>query len=328
MNAIIQVTKVGDEFSSEGDIEHGLPQGSKLSNLLFILFINDIVLNAPGVNLSLYADDALLYIIKDDIDEAVEIMNEALSSVSDWIRFNRMSINIKKCSAMIINDDDDGIELIIDDEVIENAKCVKYLGVMIDNQLNFLSHVEMIKKKINKRVGLLGRLSNKMTYESKIIFLKSIILPIYDYCSSILMLTAEKSIIQIQRCVNKAMRIVLKAKRKTSIESMIEKLNITSVKERILLNCLKMINKVTTKGIPVKLAEKFKKKKDARTGDRKSRLLRNNEMIDKPKWRNNVHMMSIFYKGVELYNDFSSKFKNDKNFIVNCKEFISDVVKL
>lgn len=318
-----QVTRVNGEFSSPIDVNHGLPQGSKLSNLLFILFINDITYNAPGVNVNLYADDALLFITSDDIDHASCEMNNALDVISDWLRFNRMALNVKKCNAMLINNDDNDIDIKIDGEIIENVESVKYLGVMIDRGLKFDNHVEMIKKKINKRVGLLGRLNNKMTHESKIIYLKSLILPLYDNCSSILMMVDEGMIIQIQRCVNKALRLILKADRMSSVEEMIKKLNISSVRDRIFINALKFVNKTILKGFPTALAKIFKLRKDVRCT---SRELRSDNTYNIPyKWQKKSHEKSIFYRGLILYNDYLTKFKNDEKFNENCKIFIKDV---
>lgn len=318
-----QITKVNNEFSLPIDVKHGLPQGSKLSNLLFILFINDIILNAPNITLNLYADDALLFIASDDIDNAMEIMNDALDHVSDWLKFNRMALNVKKCKSMTFNHEDDDIDIRIDGESIENVENFKYLGVMIDKNLDFRCHAEMIKSKIGKRVGLLGRLSSKMTYDSKLIFLKSLILPLYDNCASVLMMVDDKLLVQIQRSVNKAMRIVLKANRRSNIEEMMMKLNISSVHDRIFLNSLKLVNKTIQKGLPTQLAEKFKLRKTVRNTCRE---LRNDLTINVPyKWSKNSHKKSIFYIGIVLYNDFLTKFKNDDNFSENCKNFLKDV---
>lgn len=317
-----QRVKVNSEFSSPIDVNYGLPQGSKLSNLLFILFINDMILNTQGVELNLYADDALLYIISDDIGEATNIMNVALDSISDWLRFNRMAINAKKCNALVLNHDPEMINITIDDEIIQIVEHVKYLGVILDNQLNFIEHVDMVKRKINKRVGLLSRLSNKMTFESKKIFLKSLILPLYDNCWSILTFIDDKMITQIQRCVNKAMRIVLKADRRTNVESMMKNLEISSVHERIIINSLKFVNKHILKGVPIIIASKFKSRKDVRPVVRE---LRNNNSINLPNWSKSTFKRSIFYNGVVLYNDMMTKFKNDEKFNENCVNYVKSI---
>ena len=220
---------------------------------------------------------------------------------------------------MVINSTTKDIELRIDDEAIEIVESVKYLGVVIDEKLSFNEHADKIQAKINKRVALLRRLSDKMTYESKITFVKSLILPLYDYCSSIFMLTDNSVIVKIQRCINKALRIVLKVPRDTSINTMLEKLRILSVEDRVKLNCIKTINKTVHKGVPIILAKKFKMRKNV---TKNTRELRNDNQFDIPKWKVKICVKSIFHDGLKMYNDFIKTKFDDKSFLKNCRDFI------
>jgi hypothetical protein len=185
-----QVVKYNGEMSAPRLVANGLPQGSKLSNLLFIIFVNDLVKHLNGVEVTMFADDTLLMVECDQTNDGVQILNDNLEVVADWMRFNFMAMNVEKCCASIINAncDNDYMKITFCGQPIKLVKSFKYLGVFIDNELNLDCHYEMIMAKLNRSIGLLRRLAVKMDVNSRKLFMKSIILPTIDYCSSYLML--------------------------------------------------------------------------------------------------------------------------------------------
>ena len=204
----------------------------------------------------------------------------------------------------------DGIE-------INRVNCVNYLGVFFDDKFNFEYQMDTIIAKINKRIGLLRRLQSKMTSFSKILFMKSIILPIYDYCSSIYLMADETRLIQLQRCVNKAARTVLNAPRDSNVNDMMSKLKILTVRNRIKFNAIKMIHKIISRGTPLSLFTKFKIKSTVR-----ERNLRNDNDYVLPNWNNIKFRKSMYYNILKMYNDCKNKYSNDDYFLFNCKRFI------
>lgn len=314
-----QRTKVNGTISEPVEVNHGLPQGSKLSNLLFVLFINDLPINVPCVDINLFADDSLLYVRSNNLKFATEAMKFALDSVDDWLRFNSMALNVKKCKMMLINGrNTESPKIEMNGEVIEHVNNIKYLGVHIDEKLSFECHYEKLKAKLMSRVGLLRRLSSKMTNESRIVFLKSIILPHYDYCSSILMMLGRGKLDSIQTCINKAMRAALRLPYGTRATGMRETLKILKVQERLKLNAIKLINKTLMRGLPLSLFSKFKRRNELRP-----RELRNDMELSLPPWKS--QRGSIFYEGVKLYNKCKELFALDQNFYNNCKNYIKSL---
>jgi hypothetical protein len=164
------VTKIGEHRSTPKNVDIGLPQGTKLSNLLFILYINDIELILNDGELSMFADDTLISIADETENQSIKRMNELMINLSDWLKFNRIALNVKKSNAMIINNKtplnvknkNDAVlsseeksplnvknenavmrnMVIIDNEKIDYVGKVKYLGVVLDSKLTFRQHLE------------------------------------------------------------------------------------------------------------------------------------------------------------------------------------------
>ncbi|RWS09986.1 RNA-directed DNA polymerase from mobile element jockey-like protein, partial [Dinothrombium tinctorium] len=97
----------------------------------------------------------------------------------------------------------------IKDDIVETVKSFKYLGVMFDEHLSFKYHVEYITKKIGQRVNFLQRIGKNLSKWTKLLIYNTIILPHFDYCSSITWHQNKCDIQQLQIYQNKAMRCIL-----------------------------------------------------------------------------------------------------------------------
>ena len=91
-----QYTSVGDTFSSVLTIQCGVPQGSILGPLLFILYVNDMPSAVARLNVIMFADDTNLFISSKDIKSSIQIMNEELNKFTEWFCANKLSLNIDK----------------------------------------------------------------------------------------------------------------------------------------------------------------------------------------------------------------------------------------
>jgi len=128
-----QKVKVNGIYSFEMTANNGVPQGSKISNTLFIIYINDIV-KVVDCKVLMYADDTLLSVSAKSSCEAIEKMNFELNKLQDWLRFNKISLNTKKCNYMMFNEKiNSNLKIKIDNVELEKVDTTKYLGVLIEN---------------------------------------------------------------------------------------------------------------------------------------------------------------------------------------------------
>ena len=137
-----QCVNIDGTKSDFSTIKHGVPQGSILGPLLFLLYINDIVLSSKRLQFLLFADDTSIFATGDSYSEVRTVLNDDLNNVSNWLKANKLSLNIKKSNALNFKNrttpskgtSEKKIEIKIDGNLIEEKEFVKYPGVIIDNK--------------------------------------------------------------------------------------------------------------------------------------------------------------------------------------------------
>ena len=176
----MQCTEIGDTQSKLNYIKHGVPQGSILGPLLFLLYINDIIMSSDIFKFILFADDTSLFYSHKNKHEAVGILNHELSKISQWLAANKLSLNVSKSKLLIFTNqkpkaninstntsniadadtdvDADVFKLTLNGETLKEVDWAKYLGVLIDNKLNWLKQINAIKLKLSKGIGILAKI--------------------------------------------------------------------------------------------------------------------------------------------------------------------------
>ena len=143
--------QIGPSKSQPKTFLHGVPQGSSLGPLLFNIFINDISKVIEHRKIILYADDILLYVSCNNINELKESLNKDLENISAYFKINNLIFNILKTKVMLFFKYCKlSVNLTIDSQPIEQVNEFKYLGLIIDSKLSFKSHILEINKKLNQ----------------------------------------------------------------------------------------------------------------------------------------------------------------------------------
>ena len=158
----MQCTEIGDTQSELEVIKCGVPQGSVLGPLLFLIYINDIVLSSKLFRFTLFADDTSLYYSTKNIKNLEKNINNELSSISDWLSANRLSLNVGKSKLLYYTNKNrqplKSITIKINNETLKEVTDAKYLGVYMDNKLNWNTHINNMKLRLSKGISILAKI--------------------------------------------------------------------------------------------------------------------------------------------------------------------------
>ena len=182
-----QYVSVDDANSPISINNCGVPQGSILGPLLFLIYINDIINSSPILSFVLFADDTNILLSHKNLIELINIMNLELINVSSWFKCNKLSLNISKTHFMHFQTTRRDVALpqniIIDNLPLNPKDHVKFLGITIDKHLSWGHHVNNVSSSIAKGIGILYRLKHFLPERSLLMLYNALILPYLNYCN-------------------------------------------------------------------------------------------------------------------------------------------------
>ena len=164
--------------SSTAKVTSGVPQGSVLGPVLFLLFINDLPKGISN-SIKMFADDTKLFSMPSAVDD--DSLQTDLDLLQDWSTKWLMHFHPEKCKVMKLGRQRSAVQYHMNNVVLEEIEAEKDLGVLIDNQLSFKSQVATITAKANKVVGIIRRSFDNLTEELFVTLFKSLVRPILTY---------------------------------------------------------------------------------------------------------------------------------------------------
>lgn len=204
--------------SSLLNIKTGVPQGSILGPLLFLIYINDIVKASKYLYLILFADDTNVFMHHKDLNTLQKICNTELENLSHWFKANKLSLNINKTNYIFFTsrskyktEASKSFSIQLDGKNIERVCHAKFLGVYIDQELTWNKHIQEICTKISKNIGIMSRISYKLNTPILSKLYNTLILPYLNYCNFIWTSTSERMLTKLFILQKKAVRILSKA---------------------------------------------------------------------------------------------------------------------
>ena len=175
--------------SRKNVIRCGVPQGSILGPLFFLIYINDIHNASDILDLVLFADDTNVFFSHNDLSILNNMLNVELAKLSEWFKANKLSINVSKSKYMIFKSRQKrltvDLSIKVNNSKLDKAKEVMFLGVILDEHLSWKSHISHVANKISKSIGIIYRASFYLFKSSLRILYYSVVYPYLQYCTSV-----------------------------------------------------------------------------------------------------------------------------------------------
>ena len=174
-------------YSDLYDVNFGVPQGSCLGPLLFLVFCNDLPLNLSFCKAILFADDTTLYISHTNLRYLQWCICEELKQLSDWFMANKLTLNLGKSCCIVFGAGKGKLknfELRIENVNIPVVEDYKFLGIWIDKSLNWKKHVSTLQLKIKRNMHLLRTCKNLLDVRSRLLVYHAHIQSHAIYCLS------------------------------------------------------------------------------------------------------------------------------------------------
>ena len=243
LNERVQKVKIQNSHSSPTPLVYGVPQGSVLGPVLFVLYMSplfDVVLSHSVIPHS-YADDTQL--LKSaritDLNHMTNSMQTCVQDVKSWMTFNKLKLNDDKSEVLFVASPRMSVSTSLPDSLtlgcsnVLVSKSARNLGVVIDSSLSMKDHVSSVIRAINLELRRISSIRSYLTTDATKTLISAFVLSRLDYCNGLFVNCPAETLDKLQRVQNNAARLVLRVPRSDHISPHLRTLHWLPIEARI-----------------------------------------------------------------------------------------------
>jgi hypothetical protein len=304
-----QYVEFNGSSSFYNSIKCGIPQGSILGPLLFLIYINDICNASEFLELVIFADDTNLFFSHNDLNYLNTIINSELDKLSIWLQTNKLTVNINKSNYIIFKPRQRrqllDLNLEINKSSMNQVSEVVFLGVILDEHLSWKSHISHIARKISKSIGVIFKSSFCLPKSSLRLLYYSLVYPYLQYCVTVWGSTYPSNLKRIILLQKRVVRCINKDAYDAHTEPIFNELCILKFNDIYLLNLGKFMYSYQNDLLPSSFNDYFIEVNQVHHYNTRSS---NNIYV--PFCKTNIRQFSASFQGPKLFNMLSSDMRN------------------
>ena len=316
-----QYVSIDQQSSSSLPVSYGVPQGSVLGPLFFLIYINDLP-NCTTFPPRLFADDTCV-IVKDKDLKNLEIKcNNELRNVYEWMLANKLTINSAKSQALLIpfkkKIKHTDFKIVLNHSDLQVLPNLKYLGIYLDENLNFKKHLESIESKIARATGILYKCKPYLSSKILRMLYYSLIYPHIKYGIVTWGSTYKTYLNRLEVIQNKAIYAINKTKSfKQKLAPLYQKLEILPIRQLHCVETAKFMYKLSSSSLPQPLLDQF-----SMVNLRSSYPTRNQFNYSLTCFSSTKLQLSFIYNAIKIWNSIPIPIRN-----LPFKQFIKKYIK-
>ena len=329
-----QYVSINGVDSEIKDLNCGVPQGSSLGPLLFLIYINDFKLCLDKCESGHFADDTFIMYSNKKLKSIETVINTELKLVSKWLKLNKLSLNTNKTELIFFHSRQhllnyEGISIKFNGIKLHPVNHVKYLGMYIDKYLSWNYHINQLSKKLSRANGILSKLRHNAPFETCLQVYYAIFYQHMIYCCNVWGLTSEENIKKIEVLQKKCLRIMTFSDFNCHTNPLFISLKLLKIRDIIKIHQLKLVYSFYFNMLPFELKNLFKFVRNMH--NRVTRSATNNLLHIPRVYTTTYGIKSIKFAGPILWNstvkngiaiDNNSKNNVDIEQVHNCYQLV------